>query len=281
MFGYLENEMKGRNIEMLMASFYQKHHNLMLEKNIASSQIETKDKHTEVTVFAKHKSGYIFPIILSIVAYPNVLNKWQYVGIAKIDRKVLTQNCSYILLDNDQNILDISDRMLLIIILHFFILECFRMLKLNAPLIHKRLLKLSFFIPKLENHFDEFFDDGKRTKMHFHQNFKMHEENISKKLVKSVDFVFVVKGTEINVKKLRKGKKGFGIHCEIKKVTMGESIEVGYCVKITENERIKPKGSHLSKEWEEFKALQPPEFKFSFHPIKETFIRVKNNSIFI
>lgn len=62
MFGFSMNEMKNYNCEKLMPEMYARNHSRVLKQALAkgADNIPTKER----LVFARHKSGYIFPVWL-------------------------------------------------------------------------------------------------------------------------------------------------------------------------------------------------------------------------
>jgi len=63
-FGYTLSEVKNHNVEKLMPEMYAKEHSKMLEEALAKGSDNIPNK--ERIVFARHKSGYIFPTWLSL-----------------------------------------------------------------------------------------------------------------------------------------------------------------------------------------------------------------------
>ena len=55
-------EMKNYNVEKLMPEMYARHHSKILEDALAKGADNIPNK--ERLVFARHKSGYIFPVWL-------------------------------------------------------------------------------------------------------------------------------------------------------------------------------------------------------------------------
>ena len=61
-FGYNFAELKNYNVEKLMPEMYAKNHSKVLDEALAKGPENIPNK--ERLVFARHKSGYIFPIWL-------------------------------------------------------------------------------------------------------------------------------------------------------------------------------------------------------------------------
>lgn len=61
-FGYTVYEMKNHNVEKLMPEMYAKNHSKILDDALAKGPENIPNK--ERLVFARHKSGYIFPVWL-------------------------------------------------------------------------------------------------------------------------------------------------------------------------------------------------------------------------
>lgn len=64
MFGYTPVEICNFKVEKLMPEPYAKSHYMVVEKalNSEGSNMNTKER----LVFAKHKSGYVFPVLIQI-----------------------------------------------------------------------------------------------------------------------------------------------------------------------------------------------------------------------
>ena len=63
-FGYTAVEMKNHNVEKLMPEMYAKNHSRVLDDALAKGPDNIPNK--ERLVFARHKSGYIFPVWLQL-----------------------------------------------------------------------------------------------------------------------------------------------------------------------------------------------------------------------
>ena len=61
-FGYTAFEIKNHNVERLMPDMYAKNHSKVLEDALMKGSENIPNK--ERLVFAKHKSGYVFPVWL-------------------------------------------------------------------------------------------------------------------------------------------------------------------------------------------------------------------------
>lgn len=61
-FGYTPAEMKNHNVKKLMPEMYAKNHSRILDDALAKGPDNIRNK--ERLVFARHKSGYIFPVWL-------------------------------------------------------------------------------------------------------------------------------------------------------------------------------------------------------------------------
>lgn len=63
-FGYSQLEIKNHNVEKLMPEMYGSHHSKVLEEALAKGPENIPNK--ERLVFARHKSGYVFPVWLQL-----------------------------------------------------------------------------------------------------------------------------------------------------------------------------------------------------------------------
>lgn len=63
-FGYTASEIKNHNVEKLMPEMYAKNHSKVLDDALAKGPENIPNK--ERLVFARHKSGYIFPVWLQL-----------------------------------------------------------------------------------------------------------------------------------------------------------------------------------------------------------------------
>ena len=61
-FGYSIAEMRNHNVEKLMPEMYAKNHSKVLDEALAKGPENIPNK--ERLVFARHKSGYLFPVWL-------------------------------------------------------------------------------------------------------------------------------------------------------------------------------------------------------------------------
>ena len=62
--GYTMNEIKNHNVEKLMPEMYAKNHSRILDDALAKGSENIPNK--ERLVFARNKSGYIFPVWLQL-----------------------------------------------------------------------------------------------------------------------------------------------------------------------------------------------------------------------
>lgn len=68
-FGYTVGEMKNHNVEKLMPEVYAKNHSKILDDALSKGPENIPNK--ERLVFARHKSGYIFPVWLQLKMVQN------------------------------------------------------------------------------------------------------------------------------------------------------------------------------------------------------------------
>jgi hypothetical protein len=59
-FGFQQYELKNQKVEKLMPEIYGRHHSKILEEALQKGPENIVNK--ERLIFAKHKSGYIFPV---------------------------------------------------------------------------------------------------------------------------------------------------------------------------------------------------------------------------
>lgn len=62
----------------------------------------------ERLVFGKHSSGYIFPVWLSIKNVPSFVTGRQFAATFKQEKSGINKNVSYLILDNQRNLLETS-----------------------------------------------------------------------------------------------------------------------------------------------------------------------------
>jgi|LauGreDrversion4_2_1035121.scaffolds.fasta_scaffold40967_3 hypothetical protein len=110
-FGYLQSDLEGNFIDKLMPLFIAKQHSKILRKSLQSPpDHQMKDK----LVYAKHKSGYIFPITIALKIVHAVGKEeddqsgGQFVGIIKVDKKLNNSNIAYLIVDKEKKIIAIS-----------------------------------------------------------------------------------------------------------------------------------------------------------------------------
>jgi PAS domain S-box-containing protein len=63
-FGYQAFEMRNQRVEKLMPDLYSKNHQKILEEALSKGPENIPNK--ERLVFARHKSGYVFPVWLQL-----------------------------------------------------------------------------------------------------------------------------------------------------------------------------------------------------------------------
>lgn len=101
-FGYSMNEIKNHNVEKLMPEMYAKNHGKLIEDalNKGSESIHNKER----LVFGRHKSGYIFPVWICLKMITNSQGQTQFVALFKTDKKLVSSDIAYILLNNEKKI---------------------------------------------------------------------------------------------------------------------------------------------------------------------------------
>ena len=98
--------MKNHNVEKLMPDIYAKYHYQALEAALQKGPEGIPNK--ERLVFARHKSGYIFPVWLQIKAVQSYQQGIQFVAMFKLDKKIISSNIAYLLVSKERRILNIS-----------------------------------------------------------------------------------------------------------------------------------------------------------------------------
>lgn len=64
LFGYIKEELCNFHVDRLMPEMYTKNHTKLLDEAVSNNTLNVHSK--ERLVFAKHKSGYIFPVRLQV-----------------------------------------------------------------------------------------------------------------------------------------------------------------------------------------------------------------------
>ena len=84
----------------------------------------------ERLVFAKHKSGYIFPVWIQLKMVQSMQNGVQFVALMKVDKKMMSANIGFILINKDKKFQGLSS-------------SCIKML--NLDLVRMRRMTLAGF----------------------------------------------------------------------------------------------------------------------------------------
>jgi PAS domain S-box-containing protein len=105
-FGYTSNEMRNHNVEKLMPEMYARNHSKILDEALAKGPENIPNK--ERLVFARHKSGYIFPVWLQLKMVSGATHGIQFVALFKIDKKLITSDIAYILINKDKKLQGLS-----------------------------------------------------------------------------------------------------------------------------------------------------------------------------
>ena len=89
-----------------MPELYGRHHSKILEDALAKGPENIPNK--ERLVFAKHKSGYIFPVWLQLKLFSSIHSEIQFIALFKIDKKMMTSNVAFLVANKDKKIQGIS-----------------------------------------------------------------------------------------------------------------------------------------------------------------------------
>jgi PAS domain S-box-containing protein len=104
--GYTMNEIKGHNVEKMMPEVYAKNHSRILDDALAKGPENIPNK--ERLVFARHKSGYLFPVWLQLKMIQSTQMGVQFVALFKIDKKIMSANIAYVIINKEMKIQGIS-----------------------------------------------------------------------------------------------------------------------------------------------------------------------------
>lgn len=85
-----------------MPDLYGKNHSKILEEALAKGPENIPNK--ERLVFAKHKSGYIFPVWLQLKLIQSLSNEISFIALFKIDKKMMSSNVGFILVNKEKKI---------------------------------------------------------------------------------------------------------------------------------------------------------------------------------
>lgn len=85
---------------------YAKNHSKILDEALSKGAENIPNK--ERLVFARHKSGYIFPVWLQLKMITRSTNGVQFVALFKIDKKLITTDIAYILINKDKKLQGLS-----------------------------------------------------------------------------------------------------------------------------------------------------------------------------
>lgn len=117
LFGYEPLELKNHHVEKLMPEMYARHHSLVMSEALAKGPENIPLKQR--LVFARHKSSYIFPVLLQLKSVVNVNLGCHFVGLLRLDRRLINSNTAFILINEEKKIHGISS-------------SCMRMMDLDS-----------------------------------------------------------------------------------------------------------------------------------------------------
>jgi hypothetical protein len=100
------NELKNHNVEKLMPEMYAKNHSRILDDALAKGAENIPNK--ERLVFARNKSGYLFPVWLQLKLIQSSTMGTQFVALFKIDKKIMSANIAFVLINKEKKIQGIS-----------------------------------------------------------------------------------------------------------------------------------------------------------------------------
>ena len=99
MFGFdREEEVVAHHIHKLMPDMYAKHHAQVFENAFATENpVQTKQR----LVYAKHRSGFVFPVWLELRVLKNAQGEPMVVAMFKTDKKMVKADLCYVLVNRD------------------------------------------------------------------------------------------------------------------------------------------------------------------------------------
>ena len=100
--GYTINELKNHNVEKLMPEMYAKNHSRILDDALAKGAENIPNK--ERLVFARNKSGYVYPVWLQLKLIQSSQLGTQFVALFKIDKKIMSANIGFVLINKERKI---------------------------------------------------------------------------------------------------------------------------------------------------------------------------------
>lgn len=85
-----------------MPELYAKQHSKILEEALAkgAENIATKER----LVFARHKSGYLFPVWLQLKLIQSMNGEVSFIALFKIDKKIVNSNIGFVIINKDKKI---------------------------------------------------------------------------------------------------------------------------------------------------------------------------------
>ena len=126
-----------------MPELYGVNHRKMLEDAIAKGADNIQNK--ERFVFARHKSGYVFPVWIQFKLVMSSSSEINFIALFKIDKKAMSAFIGYVLVGKDRKIYGVSS-------------SCQKMMGLDLSLVRRMTVAsydLSRLSPDLEDHREE------------------------------------------------------------------------------------------------------------------------------
>ena len=107
MFSYVQIELLGKDIDILIPQFFQNTHKNSLIRTI--SQDETRIKlNKEKTVFGQEKNGYIIPISLVLRAIPSLNNEFCFIANLCHEKQITTCAKAILIVNLNLQIIELS-----------------------------------------------------------------------------------------------------------------------------------------------------------------------------
>lgn len=145
-FGYQQHELRGQRVEKLMPELYGVNHRKMLEDAISKGAENIMNK--ERFVFARHKSGYVFPVWIQFKLVQTSATDVNFIALFKIDKKAMSATIGYVLVGRDRKVHGVSS-------------SCQKMMGLDLSLVRRMTIAnydLSRLSPDLEDHREEMLE---------------------------------------------------------------------------------------------------------------------------
>ncbi len=144
LFGYTKLELLGKKVNMLMPDLYAKTHDAVLQHGIENVEaLGLNSSKSEKFVLGRHKSGYLLPLPLQARVVISINQGVFFVATFKSDRKGL--NVTYLLLNEQQDIVGVSSRAIESLNLNNHILRNYRVsIQTLAPSIQDKTMATQY-----------------------------------------------------------------------------------------------------------------------------------------